>query len=187
MKKYTKEIRQKLLLKIIKNDPFLIDKELADRFNVSIQTIRLDRLELQIPEARERTKNVARSAYTNLRSVNEREVIGELSELKLNKYAESYLKSNIDMALEKSHIIRGHYLFAQANSLAVALINAENVLTGSAKIKFHQVVKVGDIVKARAVLQKKIKNKFLVSVSSFIGNEIVFTGVFLMCNMDMEA
>ena len=50
----TKRERQKLLLDTIENDPFLNDEELADKFDVSIQTIRLDRMELKIPELRER-------------------------------------------------------------------------------------------------------------------------------------
>ena len=44
---------------IINKDPFITDEELSETFNVSIQTIRLDRLELGIPELRERIRSVA--------------------------------------------------------------------------------------------------------------------------------
>ena len=47
----------------LKNDPFLTDEELAEIFLVSVPTIRLDRLELGIPELRERIKDVAENNY----------------------------------------------------------------------------------------------------------------------------
>lgn len=59
MSRLPKKERQSLLLEKIKEDPFLTDEILAEKFKVSIQTIRLDRLELGIPEVRQRTKNLA--------------------------------------------------------------------------------------------------------------------------------
>lgn len=58
MRKSKKE-RQQLLQETIKVNPFITDEDLAEKFMVSVQTIRLDRLELSIPELRERIKNVA--------------------------------------------------------------------------------------------------------------------------------
>ena len=43
----------------IDSNPFITDHELSDLFQVSIQTIRLDRTYLNIPELRERIKLVA--------------------------------------------------------------------------------------------------------------------------------
>jgi DeoR/GlpR family transcriptional regulator of sugar metabolism len=57
--KRSKKERQHLLKTTIEENPFITDEELADRFSVSVQTIRLDRLELSIPELRERIKHVA--------------------------------------------------------------------------------------------------------------------------------
>ncbi|MGL6146742.1 MAG: HTH domain-containing protein, partial [Macrococcoides caseolyticum] len=59
MKKLSKHLRQEQLQQLLENDPFITDETLSHEFNVSIQTIRLDRLELNIPELRERIKNVA--------------------------------------------------------------------------------------------------------------------------------
>ena len=55
----SKKERQELLKETIKDNPFITDEDLAEKFQVSVQTIRLDRLELSIPELRERIKNVA--------------------------------------------------------------------------------------------------------------------------------
>ena len=60
-----KKARQRELMERLKADPFLTDEELSDIFHVSVQTIRLDRLELGIPELRERIKNVAEGNYEN--------------------------------------------------------------------------------------------------------------------------
>jgi len=55
--------RQQLLKETIRQTPFITDEELAKKFSVSIQTIRLDRVELNIPELRERIKSVATSQW----------------------------------------------------------------------------------------------------------------------------
>lgn len=54
--------RQRLLSETIAENPFVTDEQLATQFQVSVQTIRLDRMELSIPELRERIKDVASKA-----------------------------------------------------------------------------------------------------------------------------
>ena len=169
-----------MLKNLIEKDPFLTDKDLAEKFDVSVQTIRLDRLELGIPEVRERTKNVAQNAYQRLTSVSEREVIGELIELELDNCAESYLETTQDMALKKTPIIRGHHIFAQANSLAVAAIDAEIVLTGKSEVKFEETAQVGDILKAKANVKNIKENKYYIEVSTYSGDKKIFAGSFVM-------
>ena len=179
MIKMIKKERQIRLKEILDRNPLLTDRELAKKLNVSIQTVRLDRLELRIPEVRERTKTVA-SAYTRLRSVNEGEVIGELVVLELDRYAISILETSKEMALQRSQIIRGHYIFAQANSLAVAVINAQGVLTGSTNLRFHKTVHVGEKIKAMARVIKKDARRYLIEVKTYRDGELVFNGEFIM-------
>lgn len=177
--KLTKKERQKMLSNILDNNPLLTDRELAHRFKVSIQTIRLDRLEMGIPELRERTRTAA-SAYTRLKSVSEGEVIGDLISLELDKYAESIMITTQEMALQRSRIIRGHYLFAQANSLAVAVIDAKNALTGKCILDFHKTVHIGDKIRAIAEVKKKEKYKYNIIVEAYEDNQLVFSGDFIM-------
>lgn len=186
MRKARKKKRQKMLKNFIEKDPFLTDEELAKKFEVSIQTIRLDRMELGIPEMRERTKNLAQNAYQRLTSVTEGEVIGELIDLELNKYAESYLNTTEDMALQKTPVIRGHHIFAQANSLAVAAIDAEIVLTGSSEVKFQKIAKVGEILKAKAYVKYNEKNKYYIDVDTFSGEDKIFASNFVMFTKKKE-
>src|SRR5690554_4851571 len=177
--KYKKEDRQKLLVELLEKNPLLTDQELARHFNVSIQTIRLDRLILGIPELRERTRNAA-SAYARLKSISEGEVIGELISLDLGKFAESLLITTPEMALQRSKVIRGHFLFAQANSLAVAVIDARNVLTGKVELGFHKVVRIGEEIRARAEVKRAEKNRYKVMVNSYRSEDLVFSGEFIL-------
>ena len=180
MRTIKKKQRQKLLKNLIEKNPFLTDKELAEHFNVSVQTIRLDRMELGIPEVRKRTKEVAHSAYEHLRSVTEGEVIGDLVNLTLNKSAESFLKTTEEMSLQGISVIRGHYIFAQANSLAVATINAEVVLTGKADVEYLIPAYIGDILKAKAVIKEIKDDIYKIRVNTYRDEEKIFRGEFVM-------
>ncbi|WP_371814517.1 hypothetical protein [Jeotgalicoccus sp. WY2] len=91
MVKLKKQERQSSLESHISEDPFLTDEQLANIFGVSIQTIRLDRLELNIPELRARIKNVAREGVDKIRSLSIQEVVGEIIDIELNKSALSLL------------------------------------------------------------------------------------------------
>src|SRR6476620_11696575 len=126
----TKKERQHLLTGTIKENPFITDEDLAEKFQVSIQTIRLDRLELAIPELRERIKYVAEKKLNDeVKSLPIDEVIGEIIDLQLDESAISILEINREHVFSRNQIARGHHLFAQANSLAVAVINDELALT----------------------------------------------------------
>jgi len=81
---YKKE-RQKILIDKITSDPFLTDDDLAEMFSVSVPTIRLDRLELGIPELRERIKAVAENNHRKVKSLQSKEIIGELIDISLGK------------------------------------------------------------------------------------------------------
>ncbi|SJZ55091.1 transcription factor FapR [Selenihalanaerobacter shriftii] len=183
-RKLSKADRQKVLVKRIEENPFLTDRELADIFRVSIQTIRLDRLELNIPEVRKRTKNLAKQAYSKVKSINDSEIIGELIGIELNKSGVSILETNADMGLEKSKIVRGHHIFAQANSLAVAILDTDVALTGVAKTKFKKPVYIGDRLIAEANLHNIKRNRFQVRVKTKVDQKEVFSGRFVVFSRD---
>jgi acyl-coenzyme A thioesterase PaaI-like protein len=176
----SKLARQRLLQKYIVGNPFLTDEDLAHTLGVSIQTIRLDRSELGIPEMRKRLKEVAQEVYENVRSIDREELVGELVDIEPGKYGVSILNVTDNMSLQKTQVARGHLIFAQANSLAVALIDTEVALTGTAKISFKRPVYKGEKVVARAVITRKKGNKYMVRVTSRVGDEIVFEGKFLV-------
>jgi len=182
MRKSKKE-RQRLLIETIKENPFITDEELADQFTVSVQTIRLDRLELSIPELRERIKNVAEKRFDDeVRSLPIDEVIGEIIDIELDQTAISIFDVKHEHVFKRNQIARGHHVFAQANSLAVAVINDELALTAKANIQFTRSVKENErvIAKAKVLRIDEEKGRTLVEVKSFVNNELVFTGEFEM-------
>lgn len=178
----TKVERQQLLKGTIKQTPFITDEELAKKFMVSIQTIRLDRLELSIPELRERIKYVAdHQSNETVKALPLEEIIGEIIDLELDRRAISILDIGPDLVFSRNKIARGHHLFAQANSLAVAVINDELALTANTELKFTRQVKEGERVIAKATVEgKDNKGLTMVHVNSFVDNEKVFAGQFHM-------
>jgi acyl-coenzyme A thioesterase PaaI-like protein len=178
-----KKDRQQMLTTTIKENPFITDEELADKFSVSVQTIRLDRLELSIPELRERIKHVAEKRFDDeVRSLPIEEVIGEIIDIELDKSAISLFDVDVEHVFKRNQIARGHHLFAQANSLAVAVINDELALTAKANIQFKRLVRENErvIAKAKVISIDAENGRTLVEVKSFVNNELVFLGEFEM-------
>jgi acyl-coenzyme A thioesterase PaaI-like protein len=182
-----KKLRHQELLKLIEENPFLTDEKLADRLGVSIQTIRLDRLELGISELRERTKSMAQEVYSELRSLNEQELVGDLLSLELGKRAISLLQTSESMAFQNNNIVRGHYIFGQANSLAVAVIDANIALTKEANIKYLKPVYGGDRLVAVAEVIERDGDKFLVEVKTTSEDNPVFFGKFTIIQKGEDA
>ncbi|OEH85774.1 fatty acid biosynthesis transcriptional regulator [Desulfuribacillus stibiiarsenatis] len=180
MKKLSKQERHILLCRKIEEIPFLTDEALAEEFDVSVPTIRLDRLTLGIPELRERMKHMAEENLNKVKSLHINEVIGDVLDLQLNSSAISILEIQKSHVLQKNKIARGHYLFAQANSLAVAVIDADVVVTASANIRFLRPVYLGEkcVAKAAVVSENSLKGSFTVKVTIFVNNEQVFEGDF---------
>jgi len=177
-----KEQRQEQLQETIQTTPFITDEELAKKFQVSIQTIRLDRLELAIPELRERIKHVATNQWNEtVKSLPLDEVIGDIIDLELDERAISIMSIQSEHVFSRNKIARGHHLFAQANSLAVAVIDDQLALTKNASIHFKRQVKLGEQVVAKAkVKQRHPDGVTEVQVKSYVQNELVFTGDFYM-------
>lgn len=182
MARKAKSERQQKLSNMIESNPFLTDEDLMKMFAVSIQTIRLDRLELGIPELRERLKSMAATSYDQVRSLAIDEVIGELVDLQLDKSAISILDIRPEHVFSRTGIARGHFLFAQANSLAVAVINDEIALTTAAEIRFMRPVKLGEkcVCKAYVRHEPNAKVKAHVDVTTYVREEPVFQGQFVV-------
>lgn len=172
--------RQQQLLEKIHENPFLSDEELARTFGVSVQTIRLDRLALNIPEMRERTRSVAERTYGVVRSLGSKEIVGELIDIDLGQRGISVLETTGDMVFERTQVVRGHYIFAQADSLAIALVDAEAVLTGLANIKFKRPVLMGEKLVAKGEVIRRKGPQHVVLVETKVGSENVFRGKFVV-------
>lgn len=183
MLRRTKKERQRLLSETIAGNPFVTDEQLATQFQVSVQTIRLDRMELAIPELRERIKDVASKTYENeVKSLPIDEVIGEIIDIELDNRALSIFDVKEEHVFQRNGIARGHHLFAQANSLAVAVIDDELALTVHSNITFVKPVRAGDrvITKANVIGRDDENHRTKVELTSTVNGETVFVGEFDM-------
>lgn len=181
-----KKERHIILRQKLNDDPFLTDEELCDIFKVSIQTIRLDRLELGIPELRERIKFYAEKNHNKLKAIECKEIVGELVDVELGKSGISILQATEDMVFQKTKVVRGHYIFAQAESLAIAVIDAKVALTGVANVKYKMPIYSGDKLIAKAEVVRQRQNKFFVWVKIKVKQIEAFRGKFILVSLDEE-
>jgi hypothetical protein len=175
-----KILRRDQLTECLRQKPLLTDQDLAAALGVSVQTIRLDRLSLGIPELRERARLIAESVAQKISVIPDSAPMGELLELQMGGYAVSALEVEENMVSPKNKICGADFLFSQANTLAAALIDADVVLTGSARIRFRRPVYLHERVMAHAVLKKRKMNKNLVKVVGKVGALEVYTAQVFM-------
>jgi acyl-coenzyme A thioesterase PaaI-like protein len=182
IQRFNKLMRQQLLTDMIQSNPFITDEELASQYSVSIQTIRLDRIELGIPEVRERIKRMAAASQNIVRSLPMHEVIGDVIDLQLDQSGISILEIKPEHVFSRTNIARGHHIFAQANSLAVAVINDEIALTAAANIRFLRTVRLGERCVAKAFVKRSPADKAKANVELFtyVSDELVFQGKFVI-------
>ncbi|MBC7340046.1 MAG: transcription factor FapR [Firmicutes bacterium] len=173
-------LRRVLLQEKLRENPFLTDEELAQVFDVSVQTIRLDRMALGIPELRQRTREVAQRTLGSVRALSSAEIVGDLVDIRLGQSAVSVLETGTEMAFCRTGIVRGHFIFAQAESLALALVDAPVALTGLANVKFKRSVRVGEKLLAHAQVLRRKGRSLVVQVVTRSRGEQVFRAKFVV-------
>ena len=179
-----KIMRHQSLRRILAENPFVTDEQLAVQLNVSIQTIRLDRVALGIPELRARIRSMAEEAQAKVRAIDKKDIVGELLDLELNKSGISSLRVTSDMVLEKTGVCRGHYMFAMANTLALAVVDAEKALTAVANCKYKVPVSAGAVLVAKAEVTHRRMEKYYIYVSIKSNNEEVFRSKYIIESLD---
>lgn len=186
MARVRKKERHELLLAQIREKPFLTDEELAQRLSVSVQTIRLDRLELGIPELRGRIRAMAEAAQDKVKSIESADVVGEILDLELGRSGISLLRITDDMVFGRTQIAKGTYMFSQANSLALAIIDAPMAVTGVANVKYKVPVRVGEKLVAKAEIVRVRGNKYFVWVKTRNETQEVFRAKFILVSWGEE-
>ena len=89
-----------------------------------------------------------------------------------------------DMVFEKTKVARGYHVFSQANSLALAVIDAPAAVTGVANIKYKIPIEVGEKLIAKAEIVKRRGNKYFVWVKIKNACQEVFRAKFIMVSLD---
>ncbi len=183
MKALPKIKRHEILRERLINNPFYTDEQLARELSVSIQTIRLDRARLGIPELRERVKNMARSAESKLRAIDSSDVVGDLLDIDLGSRGISVMTVTQDMVIDRTGVARGYYMFAQANTLALAIIDAPAALTGVANVKYIKPIYKGERLVAKAQVIRQRGNKYFIWVKIRNEKEEVFRAKFIVVSL----
>jgi hypothetical protein len=179
IKSQRKKNRHDRLLKLIEQNPLATDEELAASLEASVSTIRLDRAVLGVPELRERMRSMAQKATSRLRSLRQNEVVGDLLELEPNKWALSVLETRREMAFRKTDMVWDHYIYAQASSIAIAVVEADLVIVDSMRGEYKGHARVGDSLVARAKVGVQKDGKYIVSVRTKVGEKEIFVGRFI--------
>ena len=182
--KKSKNSRQEKLITYLSKNPFLTDDEIAVHFGVSVPTIRLDRLALGIPENKERVKNLARGNLSKLQTITTSEFIGQLLSIEPGKSAIALLETEEDMVFSKTKILRGHYVYSFAESLAIAVIDAKAALLEVANIKYLKPIYAGQRLVAIAEIKQKRDRNFIVWVKIKQDNEMVFRSKFILAALE---
>lgn len=183
MKQAQKTKRHELLRERLRNNPFYTDEQLAEEFSVSVQTIRLDRVCLGIPELRERVKVMAQSAQTKIKAIDRNDIVGDLIDIELGARGISVMKVTTDMVVDRTGIARGFYMFAQANTLALATIDAPAALTGVANVKYLKPIHKDEKLVAKAKVIRQRGNKYFIWVRIRNDKEEVFRAKFIVVSL----
>jgi len=167
--------RHLALSRYLENNPLLTDEELAGRLGVSVQTVRLDRGELSIPELRERLKQLVAAAR--------QAAPDPVPSYPLPESGAGYapVHTVITPAMVTGQGLNcSDYLFVLANRLALNLVNAGISTTRAAKGSFKRPLKAGEKTMTRAVVTEQKGFKYVVRVTSLVRDEVVFEGKFLV-------
>ena len=179
MSKRDKTERHRKLLAELQQNPFLTDEELSKLLGVSIQTIRLDRMELDVAELRERIRNLASNLYGGEQFIQGYRQLGEFLEIEPGKRILSLLVITPEMTVPATGQVRPYFLVAQAHSAAMRLFpGGEEVFTSAANVKFLRPVRVEERLVAIAEMVESRGNRHRVKVVTRVDQEKVFRATF---------
>lgn len=171
--------RHRELLRQLEQNPFLTDEELAGALGVSVQTIRLDRMELDIAELRERLKSLVSRLLSGEQFIQGYRILGDVVVLEPGERVLSSLVITPEMVTPNTEIVRPYYLVAQAHTAALRVLpEGENVFTTDANVKFLRPVRVGERVIAIAKLAGSKQDRYCVKVTTKSAKEKVFRATF---------
>lgn len=175
-----KKQRHEFLLRQIRENPFLKDEDLAKACNVSVSTIRFDRAELGIAEYRERVKSAAEEG------MNTNDTAGEVLDLNLFRDGISVLKTDGTMSFDGTDIVKGQYIYAFAENLALNVIDAKAALVKFANVKYMHEAHTGDTLIAKSDVMRVKEEEFIVRVVIKANMNEVFRGKFSLLVTDGE-
>jgi acyl-coenzyme A thioesterase PaaI-like protein len=89
-----------------------------------------------------------------------------------------------EMAADSTGLVHGGFAFGLADYAAMLAVNHPNVVLGQAQAKFTAPIRVGETMKAEAIVTKREGRKSEVNVEVKVGDRKVFTGSFTCYTLD---
>ena len=89
-----------------------------------------------------------------------------------------------EMAADSTGLVHGGFAFGLADYAAMLAVNQPNVVLGQAQAKFTAPIRIGETMKAEAIVTKREGRKSEVNVEVKVGDRKVFTGSFTCYTLD---
>jgi acyl-coenzyme A thioesterase PaaI-like protein len=94
------------------------------------------------------------------------------------------LTATAEMAADSTGLVHGGFTFGLADYVAMLAVNHPNVVLGQAQVKFNAPVRVGETMRAEAIIIKTEGRKREVKIDVKVGENMVFTGTFTCYTLD---
>ena len=94
------------------------------------------------------------------------------------------LTATNEMAADSTGLVHGGFAFGLADYAAMLAVNHPNVVLGQAQAKFTAPIRIGETMKAEAIVTKREGRKSEVNVEVKVGDRKVFTGSFTCYTLD---
>jgi acyl-coenzyme A thioesterase PaaI-like protein len=104
--------------------------------------------------------------------------LGEPISISTDEHAEVILKTIREMVVDDKGLIHGGFTFGLADYAAMLAVNHPYVVLSKSEVKFIAPVRLGDILKAEAIVESIDGKKRVVSVNLTVDETIVFSGLF---------
>lgn len=178
---HKRQQRCKDIIEYLEKAPYTTDEELAKYFNVSINTIRLDRLRLGIKEVKERLKQKVLENMKHVTTISKNEFVGNMLKYTPSKNAVSMLKTTKEMTFKGINVVKGSIIYSFAESIALSLIPTKAALVGVANIKYISKIYENETIYAHAEVKRKTETGYIVWVKILNNDALqVFRGKFIL-------
>jgi len=101
-----------------------------------------------------------------------------------DKEAEVRLEATEEMAVDERGLVHGGFTFGLADLAAMLAVNHPNVVLGGSESRFLAPVRVGDVMRARAVVVSREGRRREIEVKVTVGENCVFKGAFTCYVLD---
>ncbi len=113
-------------------------------------------------------------AKTHLRA-SER-LLGTPLEIEEGKRAVVELKASKEMTVDERGLVHGGFTFGLADYATMLAVNHPHVVLGGSENRFKAPVKLGDLMRAEAVVTSREGRRRVVDVNVSVEGSVVFTG-----------